>query len=91
MRKIGLLSLGATTALLAGGYKIPETSTNAVALGAANIAHNHKNADVAYYNPVKMVFMEDKNNLEVDVMYIGLDKVKYSGAVEGTRPYSLAW
>jgi long-chain fatty acid transport protein len=89
MRKIGLLSLVATTALLAGGYKIPETSTNAVALGAANIAHNHENADAAYYNPAKMVFMKDTNNIEADVMYIGLDKVKYQGTVSSTGPYSL--
>lgn len=89
MRKIGLLSLVATTALLAGGYKIPETSTNAVALGAANIAHNHENADAAYYNPAKMVFMKNTHNLEVDVMYIGLEKVKYSGNVEALTGQNL--
>ncbi|QOP46382.1 OmpP1/FadL family transporter [Sulfurimonas paralvinellae] len=81
MKKIALMSLVASSVLMAGGYKIPETSTNAVALGAANIAHNHENADAAYYNPAKMVFMQDKNNLEVDLTYIGLDKVKYKGSV----------
>ena len=84
MKKIALMSLVASSILMAGGYKIPETSTNAVALGAANIAHNHENADAAYYNPAKMVFMQDKNNLEVDVTYIGLEKVKYKGTVGGT-------
>ena len=89
MKKVAFLSLVASAVLFAGGYKIPETSTNAVALGAANVAHNHENADAAYYNPAKMVFMQDKNNLEVDVNYIGLDKVKYDGLVRGRGPYSL--
>ena len=84
MKKIALVSLMAGSVLMAGGYKIPETSTNAVALGAANIAHNHENADAAYYNPAKMVFMKDTNNLEVDVTYIGLEKVNYKGTVGGT-------
>jgi long-chain fatty acid transport protein len=82
--KTTTLSLVATTAIYAGGYKIPETSTNAVALGAANIAHNHNNADAAYYNPAKMVFMSDENHIEADVNYIGLDKVNYKGSVKGT-------
>jgi len=81
MKKIALLSLVASSVLMAGGWKIPETSTNAVALGAANIAHNHENADAAYYNPAKMVFMKDKNNLEVDLTYIGLDEINYKGNV----------
>lgn len=81
MKKIALLSLVASSVLMAGGWKIPETSTNAVALGAANIAHNHENADAAYYNPAKMVFMQDKNNLEVDLTYIGLDQINYKGNV----------
>lgn len=59
MKKIALLSLVTASVLMAGGYKIPETSLNAVALSAANIAHSH-GADAAYYNPANMVFMEDK-------------------------------
>lgn len=79
MKKIALLSLVASSMLMAGGYKIPETSLNAVALSAANIAHN-KSADAAYYNPANMVFMEDKNHLEADLTYIGLDAIKYEGS-----------
>jgi len=82
--KLTSCSLIAATAMYAGGYKIPETSTNAVALGAANIAHNHNNADAAYYNPAKMIFMSDKNHIEADLIYIGLDKVNYKGTVNGT-------
>ncbi|MEN4052724.1 MULTISPECIES: outer membrane protein transport protein [Sulfurimonas] len=77
MKKVALLSLVASSILMAGGYKIPETSTNAVALGAANVAHNQNNADAAYYNPAKMVFMSDENHIEADITYIGLDKVKW--------------
>ena len=78
------MSFVASSFLIAGGYKIPEQSTNAVALGAANIAHNQDNADAAYYNPAKMVFMSDANHLEADLNYIGLAKVKYkaTGATE---------
>ena len=81
--KVTTVSLVAASAMYAGGYKIPETSTNAVALGAANIAHNQNNADAAYYNPAKMVFMTNENHIEADLMYIGLDKVNYKGTVKG--------
>lgn len=77
--KITTLSLVASSVIYAGGYKIPETSTNAVALSAANVAHS-KSADAAYYNPANMVFMEDENNIEVDLMYIGLDATHFQGA-----------
>lgn len=79
MKKIALMSLVASSILMAGGYKIPENSTNAVALGAANIAHNHNSADAAYYNPAKMVFMSDENHIDANLMYIGLNKVNYNG------------
>lgn len=79
LMKLTTLSLAATAALYAGGYKIPETSTNGVALSAANVAHNHS-ADAAYYNPANMVFMEDKNALEADLIYIGLEPVNYKGS-----------
>ena len=90
MKKIAFLSFATSALLMAGGYKIPENSTNAVALGAANIAHNHNNADAAYYNPAKMVFMSDENHVDANLMYIGLDKVKYKGTVSGTGPYDIA-
>ena len=79
MKKIALLSLIASSMLMAGGYKIPETSLNAVALSAANIAHT-KSADAAYYNPANMVFMEDANHFEADLTYIGLEAIKYKGS-----------
>ena len=89
MKKIPLVSFITASIMMAGGYKIPETSTNAVALGAANIAHNQNNADAAYYNPAKMVFMSNENHIEADITYIHLNKVKYAGTVKTTGPYNL--
>jgi len=79
MKKLTLLSLAAACSVYAGGYKIPETSLNGVALSAANVAHN-KSADAAYYNPANMVFMKNENALEVDLTYIGLDAPNFKGA-----------
>lgn len=88
MKKIIITSIIAGSVLMAGGWKIPETSTNSVALGGANIAHV-RSADAAYDNPANMAFMSDTNQLEVDLMYIGLSDTKFTGTVGGTGPYDL--
>jgi long-chain fatty acid transport protein len=77
--KLTTLSLIATTAIYAGGYKIPEVSTNGAALSAANVAHGH-GADSAYYNPANMAFMADEHTLEADLIYIGLDATNFKGS-----------
>ena len=77
--KITTLSLLTATLLNAGGYKIPEVSTNGVALSAANVAHT-TGADAAYYNPANMIFMADENNMEADLKYIGLDATNFKGS-----------
>jgi len=82
MKKYALMSLALSCSLYAGGYKIPEVSTNGIALSAANIAHGH-GADSAYYNPANMAFMADENSIEADLIYIGLDPVNYKGKVTG--------
>jgi len=79
MKKIALLSFVASGVLMAGGYKIPETSLNSVALSAANVAHT-TGADAAYYNPANMIFMDNGHTLETDLMYIGLDAPNYKGS-----------
>jgi len=93
MKKIALLSLCASAVLMAGGYKIPESSLNGVALSAANVAHN-KSADAAYYNPANMVFMKHDGIMEVDMMYIGLSKIDYKGNYTSrgvtTGPYDIS-
>ncbi len=82
MKKLALLSLSAACSVYAGGYKIPETSVNSMALGAANIAHT-KSADASYYNPANMVFMKDENALEANLLVIGLQKTNYQGTAGG--------
>ena len=88
MKKVILLSLFASSIAFAGGYKIPENSVNSLALSGANTAHN-QNADAAYYNPANMVFMEDANHAEFDLMYIGLEGTKFEGSVSGA-PYNIS-
>ncbi|MFA5233006.1 MAG: outer membrane protein transport protein [Sulfurimonas sp.] len=78
MRSTVLFSLAVCT-LFAGGYKIPETSLNSVALSAANVAHS-SSADAAYYNPANMVFMKKEAVMEANLIYIGLSDVNYKSA-----------
>ena len=72
MKNIVLLSVLTSTILMAGGYKIPEVSLNAVALGAANVAHSN-GADAAYYNPANMAFMKEKRSVTSVTNDNGLD------------------
>ena len=82
--KFTTLSLLASSAIYAGGYKIPEVSTNGVALSAANVAHV-KSADAAYYNPANMIFMENEDAIEADLMVISLAPVNYKGSSTGVH------
>jgi len=82
MKRMTLISLVAAGLLHAGGYKIPETSTNGVALSAANVAHT-TSADAAYYNPANMIFMADENSLEADMMVISIAPTNYKGTTGG--------
>lgn len=77
--RIVTLSLLASATLMAGGYKIPESSLNATALSAAYVANAH-GADAAYYNPAAMIYNEDADLLEVDMTYINLTPIHFSGA-----------
>ena len=70
--KLTALSLIASSSIYAAAYKIPETSVNALALGAATVAHA-SGADTAYYNPANMAFMKDENNLDINLMMIALE------------------
>jgi long-chain fatty acid transport protein len=82
---IKLTALSAVTASLVygGGYRIPETSINAVALSAANVA-NSKGADASYYNPANMAFMDNKQSAEFNLMYVGLDATNFKGSMSST-------
>jgi long-chain fatty acid transport protein len=72
----GLLSLSAAT-LFGAGYKIPEQSLNGMALSAAYVA-NARGADASYYNPANMAFSPSGADMEIDLTYIELSKVKYA-------------
>jgi len=81
--KITTLSLLATSLLYGDGYRIPETSAYGVALSAANVA-NSKGADASYYNPANMAFMSDKQALDINLMYVGLDATTFKGSMSAT-------
>ena len=71
------LSAAAATAVTAGAYKIPEQSLNAMALGAAYVAHT-TGADTNYYNPANMSFMGEKSYVEGAVTLAHLPAIKYT-------------
>lgn len=77
--KITSLSILASSLLYGGGYRIPETSVNSLALSSANVA-NSKGADAAYYNPANMAFMGDAQEIDMSLMYIGLDPTNFKGS-----------
>ena len=80
MQKIALLSLAATTVIMANGYKIPEQSVNSVALAGADVANVH-GADAAYSNPANMAFMDVGQYMEGTLTYIHLTSIDYEGTV----------
>lgn len=82
MKNIGkMVAISAICAmsLEASGYKIPEQSLSAVALGAANVAAV-KGADASYYNPANMAWMSSGYHLDLALTYINLPKIKFDGA-----------
>lgn len=73
--KVVAISAICAMSLEASGYKIPEQSLNAVALGAANVAAV-RGADASYYNPANMAWMSSGYHLDLALTYINLPKVK---------------
>jgi long-chain fatty acid transport protein len=83
IKTIITLSIGASSLLLAGGYKLPEQSINAIGLGDAYVAHT-MGADTAYYNPAAMAFMDEKQYIEGNLMLAHLPSQTYTnGALSG--------
>lgn len=80
MKKIGLLSLAAATVVMAGGYKVPYTSLDSVALTGASVAHA-KGADDSYYNPANMIWGTDGAAMEIGLISVSLSKTKFDGDV----------
>ncbi len=80
--KITLLSLVGSSLLYGSGWRIPEQSSNSVALSGAYVS-NSKGADASYYNPANMVWNDDAYLIEGDLTYINLPKISYNGTVSG--------
>lgn len=66
-----------TTTAYSSGYRIPEQSLNATALGSAYVA-NAMNADAAYYNPANMSWLPDTTSVEGGLTYIHLPSISYT-------------
>ena len=77
MKKLITLSLFSATALLASGYRLPESSLHSTALSGAYVANAH-GADATYYNPANMVFNANRNQIEGALTYINLSEIKYT-------------
>lgn len=78
MKKGIVVSVCTASVLVAGGYKIPENSLNAVALSGAYVANAH-GADAAYYNPAAMVYNDNSDIIELDATHIRLTPIDFSG------------
>jgi len=83
MMKTILLSITASSFLMAGAYKVPEQSLNSMALGAAYVAHTN-GADTVYFNPANMAFMEDKQFAEAGLTWAHLPRNEFKGTLAGT-------
>ncbi len=75
--KTTLLSISASSLLLASAYRLPEQSPNSTALSGAYLA-NANGADSSYFNPANMAFNEDKNLFLGALTYVNLAKIKYT-------------
>ena len=75
--KIAALSVIASSVLMASGWRLPEQSAKSLALSNAYVA-NANGADSSYFNPANMSFNKDAYQFEMDLMYVGLSKIKYT-------------
>ncbi len=77
VKKSIVVSIIASSVIMAGGYKLPEQSLNAIALSDAYVAHT-TGADTAYYNPAAMVFMGENQYIEGTLTLAHLPSQEYS-------------
>ncbi|MDP2757978.1 MAG: outer membrane protein transport protein [Desulfurivibrionaceae bacterium] len=68
----------------ASGYRIPEQSTNSVALSNAYVA-NTPGADASYYNPANMSWLEEGWHSELSLTYINLASIEYTDINSSAR------
>ncbi|MGB2552242.1 OmpP1/FadL family transporter [Campylobacter sp. MOP51] len=78
MKKYLIGSLVACTFLSGAGFKVPEQSSDSLALLNSNVAKSF-GADAAYLNPANMIFLDDpRHQFETSLTYFQLDNVKYT-------------
>lgn len=85
--KIVFLPLLYATIINAAGYKIPEQSSDSVALNGSNYAYSF-GADASYYNPANMMFLNEiMGRFEAGISYIHLGKTTFENKsnVPGTH------
>ncbi|WKW17271.1 hypothetical protein IXZ16_08735 [Campylobacter fetus subsp. fetus] len=74
--KRALLLASCASLANAAGYKIPEQSSDAVALSASNIAYSF-GPDAAYYNPANMMYFEDSRHYFEKFIFIYTSWLKH--------------
>ncbi|NQY19884.1 MAG: outer membrane protein transport protein [Campylobacteraceae bacterium] len=87
--KTSLLSICASSVLLASGWRIPEQNSSSIALSGAFISNSY-NASSSYYNPANMSFSKSENSVEFALTYINLSKIKYKDADSSKNGESLS-
>ncbi|MSN96536.1 porin [Campylobacter sp. FMV-PI01] len=73
----GLVTIFLSQNLSAAGYKIPELSSDSMALAGSNIAKSF-GSDASYYNPANISFLENKHFIEGNAMFVYLGKTKFT-------------
>ena len=76
LKKVAILAAGACCALYAGGYKIPEQSSDSLGLLASNVAVSF-GADAAYFNPANMIFLGEGYIFEGTLGWFHIDKADF--------------
>ena len=85
-KKISVLALASifvAGSAMASGWRIPEQSVDSTAKAGANIASSTR-ADIAYYNPANMAWMEDTWHVELDATWIHLYEIDYEDSRSAT-------
>jgi long-chain fatty acid transport protein len=76
LKTIGFTVLSSSL-VIASGWRLPESSPNSTALSGAYIANSH-GAEATYYNPANMSFNQNMYELEVGLMNVNLESIKYT-------------
>ncbi len=88
--KRALLLASCASLANAAGYKIPEQSSDAVALSASNIAYSF-GPDAAYYNPANMMYFEDSRHyFENSFSYIHLGSSTFNPQFPNAHNYAVS-